>query len=50
MTIQLLDDDERQHDVVFIEAEERMGVGQQDGGVENVGLRAHKGVGLSLGV
>jgi hypothetical protein len=36
LVLQLPDDDEREHDVGVTEAQQRTGVGEQDGGVEDV--------------
>lgn len=38
LAIELFDDDERQHHVVLVEAEERRRVGEEDAGVENIGV------------
>ena len=38
LPIQLLDDHERQHHIVFIESERGLGVGEQDTGIEDKGV------------
>ena len=44
LPVQLLDHDEREHHVVFIESERGLGVGEQDAGVE------YEGVGHLIGL
>ena len=43
LALQLGDDDDRQHDLVLGEAQQRPGVGQQDGGVQDEGAAARVG-------